>query len=59
MRKVLITGAAGFIPSSLADKLIADKNTFVVGIDNFLTGKTQNLPNPTPENYKFIKADAK
>jgi UDP-glucose 4-epimerase len=58
MRKILITGAAGFIPSSLADELITDKNTFVVGIDNFLTGKTQNLPNPTPENYKFIKADA-
>jgi UDP-glucose 4-epimerase len=58
MRKILITGAAGFIPSSLADKLIEDKNTFVVGIDNYLTGKTQNLPSGNPENYKFIKANA-
>jgi nucleoside-diphosphate-sugar epimerase len=58
MRKILITGAAGFIPSSLADKLIEDKNTYVVGIDNFLTGKNENLPTNAPENYKFIKADA-
>lgn len=58
MRKILITGAAGFIPSSLADKLIENKETFVVGIDNFLTGKAQNLPAKQGENYKFIKADA-
>lgn len=58
MRIVLVTGAAGFIPSSLVDKLITDKNTYVVGIDNFLTGKTQNLPDPATDNYKFIKADA-
>lgn len=58
MRKILITGAAGFIPSSLADKLIENKETLVVGIDNFLTGKTQNLPAKAGENYKFIKADA-
>lgn len=58
MRKILITGAAGFIPSSLADKLIEDKETMVVGIDNFLTGKNKNLPHRSPGNYKFIKADA-
>jgi len=57
MRKILITGAAGFIPSSLADKLIEDKETFVVGVDNFLTGKTQNLPKASAANYKFIKAN--
>ncbi|MFL5788725.1 MAG: NAD-dependent epimerase/dehydratase family protein [Flavisolibacter sp.] len=57
MRKILITGAAGFIPSSLADRLIADGNSYVVGIDNFLTGKSHNLPSGNPDNYKFIKAD--
>ena len=56
MNKILITGAAGFIPSSLADELIKDKNNFVVGIDNFLTGKKNNIPQT--ENFKFIKADA-
>ena len=58
MRKILITGAAGFIPSSLADKLLKDKNTFVVGIDNFLTGKEYNIPVSPSDNYKFIKANA-
>lgn len=58
MRKVLITGAAGFIPSSLADALIKQKETFVVGIDNYLTGRQQNLPQGEPENYVFIKANA-
>src|SRR4051812_13316390 len=56
MRKILITGCAGFIPSSLADKLIEDPDTYVIGIDNFLTGKNKNLPLAT--NFKFIKADA-
>jgi len=58
MRKILITGAAGFIPSSLADKLIEDEDNYVIGIDNFVTGKAANLPAHAPRNYKFIKADA-
>lgn len=41
--KILITGGAGFIPSSLADKLLLD-NHDVVLIDNFITGKKQNIP---------------
>ena len=55
MPTILITGAAGFIPSSLADRLVEDKNNLVVGVDNFLTGKKTNLP--ATENFKFIKAD--
>lgn len=58
MRKILITGAAGFIPSSLADRLIQDDSNFVVGIDNFLTGKPENLPPRSKDNYVFIKANA-
>lgn len=57
MTKILVTGAAGFIPSSLVDRLIENKNYYVVGIDNFLTGKQQNLPRSVLSNYKFIKAD--
>lgn len=57
MKKILITGAAGFIPSSLADKMLEDGNTFVVGVDNFLTGKSYNLPQASTPNYTFIKAD--
>jgi UDP-glucuronate decarboxylase len=57
MRNILVTGAAGFVPSSLADKLIEDPNTFVVGIDSMLTGKYENLPVQAP-NYRFVKCDA-
>ncbi len=53
--KILITGGAGFVPSSLADKLLEDTNNFVVLVDNFLTGKKENIPNHP--NCKFIHCD--
>ncbi len=57
MSKILITGGAGFVGSTLADKLISDKNNFVLCVDNFLTGKRGNLPPDETENYLFIKCD--
>jgi len=57
MRKILITGGAGFVASHLADKLIEDKNNFVVIVDNLSTGKKENLPKKSKENWLFIKAD--
>ena len=56
MVKILITGGAGFIPSSLADKLLQDENNYVVLVDNLLTGNTANIPKH--KNCKFIKCDA-
>lgn len=41
-RKLLITGAAGFIGSHLCDFYIK-KNYNVIGIDNFITGSKKNL----------------
>jgi len=55
MRNFLITGAAGFIPGALAETLLEDKNNFVVGVDNFLTGTRRNLPKA--DNFRFIKVD--
>ncbi|HTN16293.1 MAG TPA: NAD-dependent epimerase/dehydratase family protein [Chitinophagaceae bacterium] len=55
MVKILITGGAGFVPSSLADKLLTYPEFHVVLVDNFLTGKTENIPNHP--NCKFIKCD--
>lgn len=55
MKKVLITGGAGFIPSSLADALLNTNNYFVVAVDNFLTGKKDHVTSHA--NYRFIKAD--
>ena len=57
MPNILITGAAGFIASYLVDSLIEDKNNFVVGIDNFLTGKRENLPSKQVKNYRFLECD--
>ena len=51
-KKVLITGAAGFIGSHLADRL-AQLNYEVIGLDNLTTGKKENL-NP---QVKFHRAD--
>lgn len=51
----LITGGAGFIPSSLADELLKDPSNYVVLIDNFLTGCKENIPDH--ENCKFIHGD--
>jgi len=44
MPKYLITGGAGFIGSNLARKLV-DQGADVVVLDNFSTGKAENLEN--------------
>ena len=40
--RILITGAAGFLGSHLADRLLSDGHT-VIGMDNFVTGSPDNL----------------
>jgi UDP-glucuronate decarboxylase len=57
MRKILITGAAGFIGSSLAEKLISDTDNFVLAVDNLSTGRFEKLPDSNGNPYKFIKCD--
>ena len=42
MAKILVTGAAGFIGSHTADLLLAEGHA-VVGVDNFRTGRRENL----------------
>ncbi len=57
MPKILVTGGAGFIGSALAEKLIADKNNFVVIVDDLSTGERGKLPNLPTTNWRFIKCD--
>jgi nucleoside-diphosphate-sugar epimerase len=55
MKKVLITGGAGFIASSLAERLVQHGEYEVTLVDNFLTGSRSNIP--THPHCTFIKAD--
>ncbi|MDA3911313.1 MAG: NAD-dependent epimerase/dehydratase family protein [Bacteroidales bacterium] len=55
-RKILVTGGAGFIGSALADRLIQDKENYVVVVDNLSTGHAGKLPEAA-DNYHFIKSD--
>lgn len=55
MKKIIVTGGAGFIGSHLVDKLIKRGDKVVV-IDNLSTGKKSNL-NPKAEFYKLDVCD--
>ena len=54
--RVVITGAAGFIGSHLAETLL-DRDYAVVGIDNLLTGDLANIAHLTGRDFVFIKHD--
>ncbi|HYM23246.1 MAG TPA: UDP-glucuronic acid decarboxylase family protein [Vicinamibacterales bacterium] len=55
-KRVVITGAAGFIGSHLAEALL-DRDYSVVGIDNLLTGDTANIAHLHNRDFVFIKHD--
>lgn len=57
MKKVLVTGAAGFLGSHLCDRFIAE-GFFVIGMDNFITGDRLNIQHLLKHsNFKFIEHD--
>ncbi|MGA3254637.1 MAG: NAD-dependent epimerase/dehydratase family protein [Mycobacterium sp.] len=55
--RALVTGAAGFIGSTLVDRLLADGHS-VVGLDNFARGRATNLEHlaDNPAHF-FVEAD--
>ena len=55
-KRVVITGAAGFIGSHLAETLL-DREYTVIGIDNLLTGDTANISHLVNRDFTFIKHD--
>lgn len=56
-KRILITGAAGFLGSHLCDRFIAE-GFKVVGMDNFLTGSVNNISHLFPnKDFEFYHHD--
>ncbi len=55
-KNALVTGGAGFIGSHLVERLLADGHRVTV-IDNFSTGRIENLSHLKNNNLKIIEAD--
>ncbi len=57
MKKVLITGAAGFLGSHLCDRFIKE-GYYVIGMDNLITGDLKNIEHLFPlEQFEFHHHD--
>ena len=55
--RILISGAAGFLGSHLTDLLLGQGHD-VVGVDNFITGKPENIAHLKGKpKYTFVTAD--
>src|SRR5690554_663831 len=54
-KRILITGAAGFLGSHLCDRFIKE-DFHVIGMDNLITGDIRNIEHLFPlENFEFYK----
>jgi dTDP-glucose 4,6-dehydratase len=55
--RLVVAGAAGFVGSHLCDRLIAEGH-HVIGVDNFITGRRENLAGLARETrFELIEAD--
>ncbi|WPR77519.1 UDP-glucuronic acid decarboxylase family protein [Algoriphagus sp. NG3] len=57
MKRILVTGGAGFLGSHLCDKLLAEGNE-VLCVDNFYTGRKSNIHHLMDnKNFEFLRHD--
>ncbi|MEG1020831.1 MAG: GDP-mannose 4,6-dehydratase, partial [Myroides sp.] len=57
MKRVLITGAAGFLGSHLCDRFI-NEGFYVIGMDNLITGDLKNIAHLFKnEHFEFYHHD--
>ena len=58
MKTVVVTGCAGFIGSHLCDYLLRKEDCCLIGIDNFLTGRKENIAHLLNHNrFQFLEKD--
>lgn len=58
MKKIFVTGAGGYIGSNLVDRLIKNKDNYVVGFDNFSTGRYEFIENALKKsNFSYFCGD--
>lgn len=55
MKKILITGGAGFVGSNLCEKLSHNKENEIIVLDNYSTGLTNNHV----DGVRYVKGDTK
>lgn len=57
MKRVLVTGGAGFLGSHLCDKLLGEGNE-ILCVDNLFTGRRQNIHHLLDnKNFEFLRHD--
>ena len=57
MKKILITGGAGFLGSHLCDRFIKE-GYYVIAMDNLITGSMSNIEHlMSLENFEFYHHD--
>lgn len=57
MKRILVSGGAGFLGSHLCDQLVAEENQ-VICLDNFFSGSEQNISHLLPSpNFKLLVQD--
>jgi UDP-glucuronate decarboxylase len=57
MKKILVTGGAGFLGSHLCDRLVAQGH-HVLGVDNYFTGSKRNIEHLLDnKNFEVIRQD--
>ena len=58
IKRILVTGSAGFIGYHLTKQLLSDPGNYIIGIDNLFTGSEMNLNDLRKhENFEFIRHD--
>ena len=59
MKKILVTGGAGFVGSHLCRRLVKENN-YVICLDNYFTGNKNNIQDLVKnENFKLVNHDIK